>query len=335
MNIYKEIVNEIQIANYIVITSHKSPDGDSIGSSIAMLEFCKSLGKKAIICHPDPAPDFLMWLNGTNEILSFEKNEKLVQEKIQTADLIFCLDYNEAGRVGKEMQPFLEAASAKKIMIDHHLNPSGFADITLSDPTICSTCQIIYDVIEFSENINLLNASIGTALYLGIMTDTGSFRFPSVQVRTHQILASLIDNGVKHFEIHENVFDTNTLDRLRLRGYACSEKLEILSRNQVAIISLTKEELKRFNHQKGDTEGLVNVALSIQGIKVAVLFTEADEYVKISFRSKGKENPINQLASIYFSGGGHANASGGRFDGPIEDAIKLFKEIVSDYIKAI
>lgn len=335
MNIYKQIVEAIQIANQIVITSHKSPDGDSIGSSIAMLEFCKSLGKKAIICHPDPAPDFLNWLQGTNEILSFEKNEKNVQEKIQTADLIFCLDYNETGRVGKEMQPVLDGASAKKIMIDHHLNPSGFADINLSDPTICSTCQIIYDLIEFSENLNLLNDSIGTALYLGIMTDTGSFRFPSVQVRTHHILASLIENGVKHYEIHENVFDTNTLDRLRLRGYACSEKLEILLENQVAIISLTKEELKRFNHQKGDTEGLVNVALSIQGMRAAVLFTEADEYVKISFRSKGKENPINELASNHFSGGGHANASGGRYDGSLEDAIKLFKEVISSYIKPV
>ncbi len=335
MNVYKQIVSAIQESNKIVITSHKSPDGDSIGSSIAMQEFCKELGKTAIICHPDPAPDFLMWLNGSNEILSFEKNEKLVQEKIQTADLIFCLDYNETGRVGKEMQPVLDAASAKKIMIDHHLNPSGFADITLSDPTICSTCQIIFDVIEFSENLELLNASIGTALYLGIMTDTGSFRFPSIQVRTHHILASLIENGVKHYEVHENVFDTNTLDRLRLRGYACSEKMEILPENQVAIISLTKEELKRFNHQKGDTEGLVNVALSIHGMRAAVLFTEADEYVKISFRSKGKENPINELASNYFSGGGHANASGGRFDGTIEDAIKLFKQVVSNYIKPI
>jgi phosphoesterase RecJ-like protein len=165
------------------------------------------------------------------------------------------------------------------------------------------------------------------------MTDTGSFRFPSVQVRTHHILASLIENGVKHYEIHENVYDTNTLDRLRLRGYACSEKLEILPENQVAIISLTKVELKRFNYQKGDTEGLVNVALSIQGMRAAVLFTEADDYVKISFRSKGKENPINELASNHFLGGGHANASGGRFDGSLDDAIKLFKQVVSKYIK--
>lgn len=333
MNIYKQIVNTIREAKQIVITSHKSPDGDSIGSSVAMLEFCNSLGKEAIICYPDAAPDFLLWLPRASEILSLEQNEKLVIEKLQEADLIFCLDYNDTSRVGKEMQPLIDQSIAKKIMIDHHLNPATFAEITLSDPTICSTSQIIYDVIEFSDNKDLLNSKIGTALYLGIMTDTGSFRFPSVQVRTHHILASLIEIGVKHYEIHENVFDTNTLDRLRLRGYACSEKLEILPENQVAIISLTKAELKRFNHQKGDTEGLVNVALSIQGMRAAVLFTEADDYVKISFRSKGKENPINELASNHFSGGGHANASGGRFDGSLEEAILLFKQVVSKYIK--
>lgn len=333
MNIYKQIITSILESNHIVITSHKSPDGDSIGSSIAMFELCKALGKKAVICHPDPAPDFLLWLPGANDILSFEENENMVKENLQNADLIFCLDYNDASRVGKDMQPFLETAIGKKVMIDHHPNPSDFVAITLSESTICSTCQIIYDLIEYSENLELLNSAIGTAIYLGIMTDTGSFRFPSVQARTHQILGSLIENGVKHYEVHENVFDTNTLDRLRLRGYACSEKLEILPANQVAIISLTKEELQRFNHQKGDTEGLVNVALSIQGMRAAVLFTEGDGYVKISFRSKGKENPINVLASEYFSGGGHANAAGGRFDGTIEQAISLFKKVISNYIK--
>ena len=333
MNIYNQIISNIQSSNHIVITSHKSPDGDSIGSSIAMFEFCKALGKSAVICHPDPAPDFLLWLPETENILNFEQHEQILQDKFNEADLIFCLDYNEPSRLGKEMQPLLETSKAKKIMIDHHLNPSDFADITLSEPTICSTCQIIYDVIDYAGKSALLNPAIGTALYLGIMTDTGSFRFPSVQVRTHQILGSLIENGVKHYEIHENVFDTNTLDRLRLRGFACAEKLEILPENQVAIISLTMAEMKRFNHQKGDTEGLVNVALSIQGMRAAVLFTEAADYVKISFRSKGKENPINVLASEHFSGGGHANASGGRFDGTIEEAIALFKAVVPQYIK--
>lgn len=335
MNIYQEITKSIQEANYIVITSHKSPDGDSIGSSVALYAFCKRLGKQAIICHPDPAPDFLRWLPATSSIHSMEQEEAIVTEHMRKADLIFCLDYNETSRVGREMQVLLENASAKKIMIDHHLNPADFPDIVLSETSVCSTSQLIYDLIDYSGCIELLDIEIGTAIYLGIMTDTGSFRFPSVQVRTHHILAKLIEIGVKHHEVHENVFDTNTLDRLRLRGYACSEKLEILEAIQVAIISLSMEELKRFNHQKGDTEGLVNVALSIQGMRAAVLFTEADGYVKISFRSKGKENPVNVMAADYFQGGGHANASGGRFDGSLEDAVKLFKEVVSNYLKPI
>ena len=335
MNIYTQIAEAIKAAHKIVITAHKSPDGDSIGSSVAMLEFCRSLGKQALICHPDPAPDFLLWLPEARNVLNMEQHGAEITTAFAQADLIFCLDYNEPGRVGDKMQPLLEQAKAQKIMIDHHLHPAEFTDLVLSEPPVCSTCQLIYEVIEGSGNIDLLNAATGTAIYLGIMTDTGSFRFPSVQARTHRIIAQLIDAGVKHYEVHENVYDTNTLDRLRLRGYACSEKLEILEANKIAVISLTKAELDRFNYQKGDTEGLVNVALSIQGMRAAVLFSEGDGIIKISFRSKGKENPVNELASDHFSGGGHANASGGRFDGKMEDAIALFRKVAGNYIKPL
>ncbi len=333
MNIYDQIVDSIKNAKHIVITAHKSPDGDSIGSSVAMLEFCKSLGKPAVICHPDPAPDFLLWLPEAKNILNMEQNESEINRHFEKADLIFCLDYNDPSRVGDKMQINLQAAQAKKVMIDHHLHPADFVELMISEPSVCSTCQLIYEVIDGSGNLDLLNVATGTAIYLGIMTDTGSFRFPSVQVRTHEILGHLIEIGVKHYEVHENVYDTNTIDRLRLRGYATSEKLEIIDRNQVAIMSLTQEELKRFNHKKGDTEGLVNVALSVQGMRAAVLFTEGDGYIKISFRSKGKENPVNLLASDHFSGGGHANASGGRFDGSMEDAVALLKKVVDNYIE--
>lgn len=335
MNKYEQIVESIKKSANIIITAHKSPDGDSIGSSIALLEFCKTLGKKAIVCHPDPAPDFLLWLPETEHILNMEKHEAEITEVFGKADLIFCLDYNDSSRVGDKMQVLLNGSRAQKVMIDHHLHPADFVDIAVSEPAVCSTCQLVYELIDGSGNISLLNPATGTAIYLGIMTDTGSFRFPSIQARTHQILAHLIEIGVKHYEVHENVYDTNTLDRLRLRGYACSEKLEILEKNKVAIITLSKAELERFNYQKGDTEGLVNVALSIQGMRAAVLLTEGDGYIKISFRSKGKENPINVLASDHFQGGGHANASGGRFDGSLADAVKLLKEVIDHYLKPI
>lgn len=335
MNVYQQIVETIRQAGQIVITAHKSPDGDSIGSSVAMLELCRSLGKSAVICHPDPAPDFLLWLPEAQNILDMENHPQQVGLAMELADLVFCLDYNDPSRVGDHMKALLEKSAAQKIMIDHHLHPGDLADILVSQPNVCSTCQLVYEVIDGSGNIDLLNVATGTAIYLGIMTDTGSFRFPSVQARTHEILAHLISIGVKHYEVHEKVYDTNTLDRLRLRGYACSEKLEILESNRVAVMTLTQEELRRFNHKKGDTEGLVNVALSVQGMRAAILFTEADGYVKISFRSKGTENPVNLLASDHFSGGGHANASGGRFDGTLADAVKLLKNVIEDYIKPL
>jgi phosphoesterase RecJ-like protein len=243
------------------------------------------------------------------------------------AELIFSLDYNEPGRMGEDMGNALRGTHAKKIMIDHHLHPENYVDVMLSDTTSCSTCQLVYDVLDNAGWTEFLSADAGICLYLGIMTDSGSFRFPSVLSHTHEVVSKLLKLDINHAVIHENINDTNTLNRLRLKGFACAEKLVVNENLKVAYIWLSKDELNRFNHQKGDTEGLVNTALSILGMKVAVLFTESDGYVKISFRSKGSENPVNLLASTHFNGGGHANASGGRFDGKIEDAIKLFFEV--------
>jgi phosphoesterase RecJ-like protein len=311
MNQYLQIVEEIKASHHIVITAHKSPDGDSVGSSLGLLHFIEKLGKTAVVCHPDPAPDFLAWLENIDQILTITQHQDLIKSHFEKADLIFCLDYNGTDRVGPEMQVMLEQASCKKIMIDHHLNPQDFATITVSETAVCSTSQLIVELIVQSENTHLLNGAIGTPLYLGILTDTGSFRFPSVQPRTHQLLAMLLDAGVKHHVIHENLNDNNTLGRLKIQGYALSEKLEVIDAYQVAIISLTNEELVKYNYQKGDTDALVNLALSIKGMKAAMFFSERDGMIKISFRSKGKENPVNTLASEHFSGGGHANAAGG------------------------
>jgi len=233
--------------------------------------------------------------------------------------------------MGEEMGNALRATKAKKIMIDHHLHPENYVDVMLSDTSSCSTCQLVYDVIEKAGWTDFLSADAGICLYLGIMTDSGSFRFPSVLPHTHEVVSKLLKLDFNHAVIHENINDTNTLDRLRLKGFACTEKLVVNEEFKIAYIWLTQNELKRFNHQKGDTEGLVNTALSILGMKVAVLFTESDDYVKISFRSKGAVNPVNVLASTHFNGGGHANASGGRFDGSIEDAIRLFFQVAPQF----
>lgn len=330
---YNSIISEIKSASSIIITAHKSPDGDSIGSSLGLYHFIKKLGKEVVICHPDPAPDYLLFLEGVDTIKTMATENLEIESLFDTSDLIFCLDYNSTDRVGEGMQHLLEKSQAKKIMIDHHLNPHDFAFITVSETSVCSTSQLILELIEQSGNGDLLDEKIGTPLYLGILTDTGSFRFPSVQPRTHELLAKLLNAGVKHYLVHETLNDNNTFDRLRLQGYALSQKLELMEDYNVALIWLTEEELTKYNYKKGDTEGFVNIALSIKGMKAAMFFAERDGIVKISFRSKGQDNPVNVLASEHFSGGGHANASGGMSELSIEDTLLKIKKLIPEYFK--
>ena len=333
MNTFIEIKNKISKASHIIITSHKSPDGDSIGSSLGLLYFIEKLGYKATICHPDAAPDFLQWLDTSSIVLMSTQAEE-VKQAFEKADLIFCLDYNATNRVGAEMQALLEASTAEKIMIDHHLDPQDFPNITLSDTTASSTSQLIIELIVQSGNATLLDEKIGTPLYLGILTDTGSFRFSSVKPRTHEVLAKLLAAGVKHNLIHENLNDTNTESRLRLQGFAMCEKLDVLKEYHVAVISLTSEELQKYHYQKGDTDSLANLALSIKGMKAAIVFSERDGIIKISFRSKGVENPVNILAAEHFNGGGHANASGGMSDLSMPETLTKIKQLIPQYFTA-
>ncbi len=332
MNNYKQIESAILAASHIVITSHKSPDGDSVGSSLGLLYFIEKLGRQAVVCHPDGAPDFLQWIN-TSPILLMTEQPDAVKEQFAKADLIFSLDYNATDRIG-DMQTLLEAATCKKIMIDHHLNPQDYAAITVSETEVSSTAQLIVELIEQSGNGNLLDEKIGTPLYLGILTDTGSFRFSSVQPRTHELLAKLLAAGVKHHLVHENLNDNNTASRLRLQGFAMSQKLEVLEDYHVAIISLTQEELNKYHYEKGDTDSLANLALSIKGMKAAIMFSERDGIIKISFRSKGKENPVNVLAAEHFNGGGHANASGGMSALSMPETLDKIRKLIPQFFSS-
>lgn len=329
------ITETILESNYIVITAHKSPDGDSVGSSLGLYHYIKKLGKEVVICHPDPAPSFLIWLDDIQNILTMQNQATQIAQHFAKADLIFCLDYNGPDRIGADMQALLENSVAKKIMIDHHLDPIDFTDISISDTTSCSTAQLITEVILNGPYNHLLNEQIGVPLYLGILTDTGSFRFSSVTPKTHDILSQLLAVGVKHNIIHEHLNDNNTVERLKLQGYAMSNKLEVLNDYKVAIISLTAEELEKHNFQKGDTDGLVNLALSIKGMKAAFFFSEKDGMIKISFRSKGLENPVNVLASQHFEGGGHANASGGVSHLNMTDTLEKIKTLVPNYFPKV
>jgi len=309
-----------------IITTHKGPDGDAIGSSVALYHFLKKFDKKPILVLPDIPSAFLLPFLENVEYQVFDVEASINQGD---SNLLFCLDYNSADRVGSKMEPFVRAFAALKIMIDHHPNPEAFCDITISRTEVCSTAQLIYQVIQEMNLLAHLDAEIGKGIYLGIMTDTGSFRFPSVDKNTHLILAHLLEIGVKHHEIHEAIFDVNTIDRLQLRGYAIAEKLELHPDFPLGVISLSKDELDRFHSQKGDTEGLVNVILSIEGISVAAFFKEENDGVKISFRSKGNYF-VNEFAAKYFSGGGHKYAAGGQTSNDLNVTMNQFRSLVGE-----
>lgn len=328
----QQIIDAILAANKIVITSHKSPDGDSIGSSLGMYRFIQKLNKDVSVCHPDKAPSFFQWLEDLQSILVFEKDEEKVRTKFDEADLLICLDFNNTSRVGNAMQPLLDNFSKKCILIDHHLYPDAITDLMISKPEVCSTSQLVYELLSHSNQKQLLDAHICTPLYLGIVTDTGSFRFDSVTSETHRIIAQMLDLGVIHNKIHEQTFDNTSVNQLKLRGYATSEKLEIVNDGKVAIISLSAEELRRFHYQKGDTEGLVNVALSIQGVKAAVMLTEQEDSVRMSFRGK-EDYEVNIIASECFNGGGHKYAAGGSSKLSLAETITKLKELVPLYFK--
>ena len=315
----------------LLITTHKSPDGDAIGSSVAWFHFLKAQRKEALIVLPDEPADFLLPFLKNVDFLIYEKYPAKVDTMLADFDLVFCLDYNAPSRVGKQMEALLEKVKCKKVMIDHHQNPEEFCEIVISRPEICSTAQLIYECIEELGAKDFLNKSCCEAIYLGILTDTGSFRYPSVTAKTHLILAHLLEMGVVHFKIHEEIFDVNTLDKIQLRAYAIANKFEKIPGFPIGLISMSSEELQRFNYQKGDTEGLVNVILSIEGISIALFLMEAKEGIKMSFRSKGAFF-VNDFAEKNFSGGGHKYAAGGFSSESLNVTISRFKALVSELI---
>ena len=305
-------------AENILITTHKSPDGDAIGSAVAFSWFLTAYGKKNHILLPDsPAGNLMSFLNGMP--YSYFEDFNIPNAEF---DLMICLDYNHPYRVGVAMEPIVSNMAVSKIMIDHHPNPTEFCDLTISRPEVCSTAQLVFEVLNECRIDSYLNKEACEALYLGIMTDTGSFRFPSVTTKTHEVLKELLQRGVEPHIIHEKVFDQNTKERIQLRSYAISNKFIHIEGTPIAYISLSHEELKRYDYQKGDTEGLVNVPLSIKGISISVFMKEnEDGKVKMSFRSKGKYF-VNEFAKKYFDGGGHKYAAGGISHDNLEETIK-------------
>lgn len=330
MNIYEKLEEEKQ---KIIITAHRSPDGDAIGSSLALYHYLIKKGHEVNVVVPDAFPNFIAWLPGTDSILVYEDKKEEVEHLIAEASVIFCLDYNDLSRVG-DLSEVLEQSTAYKAMIDHHLHPSDFCDWMHSDTDSCSTAQMIYEFIEKQDDLDLIDTSIAENIYCGIVTDSGSFRFPSVQAKTHLIAADLIQRGLKHSSVHERLFDTNTLKRLHLLGFSLNEKLRVLEDVPVALIDLSLEESRKFDVQKGDTEGLVNYALSVEGVKMAAFIREDTEKVKMSFRSKG-DIPVNEFSNTYFNGGGHKNAAGGMCKEPFDKTLELFEKNVRIFFESM
>lgn len=326
----EEVKKKIEKCKKSIIVSHKSPDGDSIGSSLGLAKFLENIGHQVQVIIPDAAPHFLSWMPGADQILVYEHQQVESEEKIKEAELIFCLDFNALSRLGNLEEP-IKKAVAYKINIDHHQEPDHFADYSMIKPEASSTCELVYRFIyNFTESKEYIDQNVAACLYTGIVTDTGSFRFSSTSSTTHRIVSDLIDTGIDNAMVYQNIFDNYSEDRIRLLGYALSERLKIYSKYHTAIISLPEKEMKRFNLEKGDTEGLVNFPLSIANVKMSILLKEKEGKIRMSFRSKGKIS-VDQLAREYFNGGGHTNAAGGTSDQTMEETIKSIEEILVQY----
>lgn len=315
----------------ISIIPHKNPDGDAIGSCLALYQYLRKKQYDVCVVSPTDYPDFLKWLPDSDSVLVFTNNSQEALNQIANSKLIFTLDFNSLYRADT-LTEALQASKADFVMIDHHQQPDTYAAVTYSDSTASSTCELIYKFIEKLGDVELIDQDIATCLYTGIMTDTGSFKYSLTTATTHRIVASLIEKGANPSLISTNVFDSYSIDRLQLLGKAL-DNLVFIEQYQTAYITLSANDLKQFNFQKGDTEGVVNYGLRIKQADLAVIFIEEEneKIIKISFRSKGNLD-VNVLARKYFSGGGHINASGGRSEESLEDTLAYFLKILPEFL---
>jgi len=314
----------------IVITTHRSPDGDAMGSSLAVYNFLDQLNHNVNVIVPNDYPKFLKWLPSDENVIIYEDNKVYSDELVNNAEIVFLLDFGNIYRI----QPFsntIKSSNAKKILIDHHEDPDNdIADIVFSNPNACATAEVVYEIIDTMKLNKYINKQIAECLYVGIMTDTGSFKYPSTTSRTHQIISKLIDSGAENSKIHDLIYDCLSSDRMKLLGYCLNEKLILIEENNSAIISLDSNELKRFNFKKGDTEGIVNYALAIENIFFAAFIVEKDGVIKLSLRSKG-DFEVDKIAKKYFDGGGHNNAAGGISNTTLSKTIKKVELITNKY----
>ena len=324
-----EINSLLRNPKNIVITIHRGPDADALGSALSLSGVLRKLNHNVTVISPNNYASFLYWMKGNNQVLIYKNNKEKSYQITNNADLIFLLDFNTLSRIS-EYSHVVENSSAFRILIDHHEEvDDNVANIIISDPKSCSTARLLFEVIDQLGYKHLIDKDIAECIYAGIMTDTGSFKYPSTTEQTHHIASELIKLGANNSKVHELIYDNYSENRIKLLGYCLNNKLQIFSDLNSAIISLTEKELKKFNFRKGDTEGVVNYALGIKGVIFAIFITEKEGVVKLSLRSKG-ELKVNEIAKKYFNGGGHANAAGGVSElsvhKTIEKVISILKE---------
>lgn len=322
----REVLSSVQ---KIVITTHHKPDGDAMGSSLGLYNYLILLGHSVRVITPTDYPMFLHWLPGNADVWVYTDNPERADAAIAEASLIFCLDFNHYSRIN-EMGEKVRNAPARKVLMDHHLDPENFDDYRLWDANACATAELVYDFIVLMGGQDKIDKHIASCLYTGIMTDSGSFRFPSTSPHVHRVIAELIEAGADNARIHEQIYENVSETRLRFLGHCLKEKLKVFSEYRTALIYLSKEELNHYSINTGDTEGIVNYALSINGIIFAALIIERKDKIKLSFRSKG-EFPANEIAAKFFDGGGHRNAAGGQSDLTLDGTLDKFISVLNEY----
>lgn len=335
-NVFKEADIErlrsiVAEGNVFVLTCHAGPDGDALGSTLGFAHYLNALGKEAVVVVPDAFPDFLAWLPGAQEILRFDKYRDKAELMIAMADVIFAMDYNALSRVD-EMGDCIKKSKATKVLVDHHLQPERFCDLSFSYPQLSSTCEVVFRLVHALGDFELLTKAASECIYTGMMTDTGNFSYGPCTQDVYLIISMLLQKEINKDRIYNKVFNNYSEGRLRLMGYVLYEKMRVFPEYHSALITLTREEMARFNFNKGDTEGLVNIPLQMKGIYFSVFLREDTEkdLIRVSLRSQGTF-PCNKFAAQYYGGGGHLNASGGQHLGTLEEAVAIFEMALEEF----
>ncbi len=324
------IAAAVKGGNRFVVLAHKNPDGDAVGSTLALCHYLRSTGKDAVVVLPNAFPVFLSWMPGTDDVLLYDADKERCDNAIAAADVLFCLDFNVLSRTG-DVCPSLLSSSAKKVLVDHHPQPSDEFDVLVSHPEACSTCELVFRVITALGGVEALNFEMAQCIYTGMMTDTGAFAYASARKDVYLIIAELLDKGIDKDWIYRKVFYNFSVTRMRLWGYAMYDKLKVYNKYNAALITLSHSELMRFYASKGDTEGLVNQPLQIKGMRFSCFLREEQPgKINVSLRSVD-DFPCNAVAAEFFNGGGHKNASGGEVYGTMEMAVERFRQVLQKF----